>query len=117
MAYIAASDGVQLHVKDTGQGRPVVLIHGWPLSGDMFEFQTLALSMRANRMAVRNRAGEAKRRSQGVHRLRAGQPALRSGHSKGAHLRDLSIKCGIASGRRVPRHIRVHSAALKTAPD
>jgi non-heme chloroperoxidase len=30
-------------VKDSRQGRPVVLIHGWPLTGDMFEFQTLAL--------------------------------------------------------------------------
>lgn len=38
MAYVSASDGVQLHVKDMGKGRPVVLIHGWPLTGDMFEF-------------------------------------------------------------------------------
>ncbi len=32
----------KLHVKDLGQGRPVLLIHGWPLTGDMFEYQTVA---------------------------------------------------------------------------
>jgi non-heme chloroperoxidase len=30
MAFIPAKDGTQLHVKDSGKGRPVVLIHGWP---------------------------------------------------------------------------------------
>src|SRR6202012_5701172 len=43
MSFIETKDGVQLHVKDTGRGRPVVLIHGWPLSGGMFEYQSLAL--------------------------------------------------------------------------
>ena len=43
MAFIEAKDGTNLHVKDMGQGRPVVLIHGWPLTGDMFEYQVLAL--------------------------------------------------------------------------
>jgi non-heme chloroperoxidase len=43
MSFVEANDGVQLHVKDVGNGRPVVLIHGWPLSGDMFEYQSLAL--------------------------------------------------------------------------
>jgi non-heme chloroperoxidase len=30
MTFIASKDGTQLHVKDSGTGRPVVLIHGWP---------------------------------------------------------------------------------------
>ena len=32
-------DDFQLSYKDYGQGRPVVLIHGWPLSKDMWEYQ------------------------------------------------------------------------------
>src|SRR5919107_2334155 len=34
-----SGDAVQLSYKDYGQGRPVVLIHGWPLSKDMWEYQ------------------------------------------------------------------------------
>ncbi|WP_062227451.1 alpha/beta fold hydrolase [Aureimonas frigidaquae] len=57
MAYIAAKDGVQLHVKDMGQGRPVLLIHGWPLTGDMFEYQTLALLEAGYRVITYDRRG------------------------------------------------------------
>lgn len=57
MAYIAGSGGVQLHVKDSGRGRPVVLIHGWPLTGDMFEFQTLALLETGYRVLTYDRRG------------------------------------------------------------
>jgi pimeloyl-ACP methyl ester carboxylesterase len=44
MKYITSKDtttgeDVQLSYKDYGQGRPVVLIHGWPLSKDMWEYQ------------------------------------------------------------------------------
>jgi pimeloyl-ACP methyl ester carboxylesterase len=37
--YIAVESNVRLHVTDWGQGKPVVLIHGWPLSDAMFEYQ------------------------------------------------------------------------------
>jgi non-heme chloroperoxidase len=57
MAYIEAKDGVQLHVKDMGSGRPVVLIHGWPLTGDMFEYQTLALLEAGFRVVTYDRRG------------------------------------------------------------
>jgi pimeloyl-ACP methyl ester carboxylesterase len=30
---------VRLHITDAGEGRPVVLIHGWPLSDEMYEYQ------------------------------------------------------------------------------
>lgn len=44
MKYVTTKDtttgeDVQLSYKDYGQGRPVVLIHGWPLSKDMWEYQ------------------------------------------------------------------------------
>ena len=40
-----------------GQGQPVVLIHGWPLTGDMFEYQTLALLEAGFRVITYERRG------------------------------------------------------------
>jgi non-heme chloroperoxidase len=57
MAFIETKDGVQLHVKDSGKGRPVVLVHGWPLSGDMFEYQSLALLEAGYRVITYDRRG------------------------------------------------------------
>lgn len=37
--YIEVENGVRLHITDMGVGRPIVLIHGWPLSDEMFEYQ------------------------------------------------------------------------------
>jgi pimeloyl-ACP methyl ester carboxylesterase len=37
--YIEVEPNVRLHVTDAGEGRPVVLIPGWPLSDEMFEYQ------------------------------------------------------------------------------
>ena len=41
--YIEVEPNVRLHISDAGVGRPVVLIHGWPLSDEMFEYQYNAL--------------------------------------------------------------------------
>jgi len=57
MAYVSASDGATLHVKDMGSGDPVVLIHGWPLTGDMWEYQTLALLEAGYRVITYDRRG------------------------------------------------------------
>jgi pimeloyl-ACP methyl ester carboxylesterase len=37
--YIEVEPNVNLHITDAGEGRPVVLIHGWPLSDEMYEYQ------------------------------------------------------------------------------
>ncbi|WP_270089123.1 alpha/beta fold hydrolase [Sphingobacterium sp. SYP-B4668] len=37
--YISVDQNVNLHVTDLGIGRSVVLIHGWPLSDAMYEYQ------------------------------------------------------------------------------
>lgn len=39
MPKITTTPNVQLHVEDWGQGQPVVFLHGWPLSHEMFEYQ------------------------------------------------------------------------------
>ena len=57
MSFIETKDGVSLHVKDAGKGRPVVLIHGWPLTGDMFEYQTVALLEAGYRVITYDRRG------------------------------------------------------------
>lgn len=57
MAFVETKNGMNLHVKDTGTGSPVVLIHGWPLTGDMFEYQTLALLEAGYRVITYDRRG------------------------------------------------------------
>ncbi len=57
MSYAEARDETKLHVKDMGSGKPVVLIHGWPLTGDMFEYQTLALLEAGYRVITYDRRG------------------------------------------------------------
>src|SRR5664279_450003 len=37
--YIEVEPNVRLHITDAGEGRCIVLIHGWPLSDEMFEYQ------------------------------------------------------------------------------
>lgn len=55
--HIETRDGAHLHVKEAGSGKPVVLIHGWPLTGDMFEYQTLALIEAGYRVISYDRRG------------------------------------------------------------
>jgi non-heme chloroperoxidase len=57
MPSIQTRDGVNLHVKDAGTGAPVVLIHGWPLTGDMWEYQTVALLEAGYRVITYDRRG------------------------------------------------------------
>jgi len=57
MSHIQSRDGTVLHVKHAGEGRPVVLIHGWPLTGDMWEYQTLALIEAGYRVITYDRRG------------------------------------------------------------
>jgi non-heme chloroperoxidase len=49
---------VKLHVDDTGgEGRPVVLIHGWPLSGESWSEQVAPLSAAGYRVVRYDRRG------------------------------------------------------------
>jgi pimeloyl-ACP methyl ester carboxylesterase len=44
MPMIETRDGTRLYVKSWGEGPPVVLIHGWPLSGDSWDPVSNALA-------------------------------------------------------------------------
>jgi pimeloyl-ACP methyl ester carboxylesterase len=57
MPYATARDGTRIYYKDWGQGRPVVLIHGWPLSSDTFDDAALALAERGYRAIAHDRRG------------------------------------------------------------
>lgn len=57
MPYATAKDGTRLYYKDWGSGRPVVLMHGWPLSGDTFDSTALALAEKGYRAIVPDRRG------------------------------------------------------------
>jgi pimeloyl-ACP methyl ester carboxylesterase len=41
--YMEVEPNVRLHITDAGEGIPIVLIHGWPLSDEMYEYQYHAL--------------------------------------------------------------------------
>jgi len=43
MSRITTQDGTQLYVKDWGEGHPVIMVHGWPLSADSFDDLSMAL--------------------------------------------------------------------------
>ena len=57
MPYIKTRDGTDLYVKDWGSGRPVVLIHGWPLSADSWDPQMIALAEAGFRAIAYDRRG------------------------------------------------------------
>ena len=44
MPMIASKDGTNLYVKVWGSGRPVVFIHGWPLSADSWDAAAMAVA-------------------------------------------------------------------------
>ncbi|OLT04537.1 chloroperoxidase [Pseudonocardia sp. CNS-004] len=57
MPYATASDGAQIFYKDWGEGRPVVLSHGWPLNSDSWEAQQLFLAEHGFRAIAHDRRG------------------------------------------------------------
>ena len=57
MATITTRDGVSLYVKDWGRGRPVVLLHGWPLSADTYDDLGMAIANAGMRAIAYDRRG------------------------------------------------------------
>lgn len=44
MSYITTQDQTKLFYKDWGTGKPVIFLHGWPLSSDSWDDQALAIA-------------------------------------------------------------------------
>ena len=115
---------VSLHVEDTGgDGRPVVLIHGWPLSGASWSAQVPALTAAGHRVVTYDRRGFG----------RSDQPGTASTYDydtltgdldavlTGLDLRDVTLVGFSMGGGEVARYLgtrgdeRVHSAVFAAA--
>ncbi|HWZ55587.1 MAG TPA: alpha/beta hydrolase [Verrucomicrobiae bacterium] len=57
MPTLTMKDGTQIYYKDWGAGQPVVFSHGWPLSSDAWEDQTMFLAERGYRCIAHDRRG------------------------------------------------------------
>jgi pimeloyl-ACP methyl ester carboxylesterase len=57
MPYLNTSDGTALFFRDWGSGDPVVFVHGWGLSSDMWEYQMPDLVDRGLRCIAYDRRG------------------------------------------------------------
>jgi pimeloyl-ACP methyl ester carboxylesterase len=57
MHFVTTSDNARLYVKDWGTGRPVILIHGWPLSADSWDDQAMAIADAGYRAIAYDRRG------------------------------------------------------------
>src|SRR5678816_3561998 len=60
------STPIELYYEDHGSGSPVVLIHGWPLSGASWEKQTAALLEAGHRVITYDRRGFGRSSKPGV---------------------------------------------------
>lgn len=57
MPTITTADGTEIYYQDHGQGRPVVLSHGWPLCSDAWEHELKVLADHGYRAIAHDRRG------------------------------------------------------------
>jgi non-heme chloroperoxidase len=57
MSFLTTKDQSQIYFNDQGQGEPIILIHGWPLSSAMWEYQTCSLLDKGYRVIAYDRRG------------------------------------------------------------
>jgi len=57
MPHIKTADNTELYYKDWGTGRPVILLHGWPLSADSWDDQAMAIADAGYRAIAYDRRG------------------------------------------------------------
>ena len=57
MPFMQTRDGTSLRYKELGEGQPVILIHGWPLSGDSWDPIMMQLAENGYRAIAYDRRG------------------------------------------------------------
>lgn len=57
MPKFATRDGTNIRYKELGEGRPIILIHGWPLSGDSWDPVMMELADNGMRAIAYDRRG------------------------------------------------------------
>ncbi|TBN42761.1 alpha/beta hydrolase [Paracoccus subflavus] len=115
MPMITTRDGTELYVKDWGLGRPVVLIHGWPLNSDSWEYQAVKLAEAGYRVVSYDRRGFG----------RSGQPWDGYDYDtladdladviKGLDLADATLVGFSMGGGEVARYMSRHGAGVSQA--
>jgi pimeloyl-ACP methyl ester carboxylesterase len=110
MSFVETTDGTSIFYNDWGRGKPVVLIHGWPLDGDMWEYQWPFLLANGLRVIVYDRRGFG----------RSGQPVGGYDYDTMADdlktvldhldLRDVTLVGFSMGGGEVARYMRRHHA-------
>ncbi len=111
MPFVKAADGTDLFYKDWGSGPPVVLLHGWPLNADMWEYQTVPMVRRGLRVVTPDRRGFG----------RSGQNAGSYGYDvladdvsallEALDLRDVTLVGFSMGGGEVVRYLARHGSA------
>ena len=91
MPQVTTKDHARLYVKDWGAGRPVVMMHGWPLSADTFDDLAMAVAGAGLRAIAYDRRGFG----------RSDQPW--GGYDYDTLADDLDQSSTNTSGRRMPR--------------
>jgi non-heme chloroperoxidase len=73
-AFFTTSDGVRLHYRSKGSGRPIVFVPGWTLPGDIWEPQIREFSTRYRTIALDPRAqGASEMTGEGLFNGRRGR--------------------------------------------
>ncbi len=57
MHHIKTADGTAIYAREWGTGPAIVLIHGWPLDADMWEYQAVPLAEKGFRVITYDRRG------------------------------------------------------------
>ncbi len=57
MTFFTTRDGTNIRYKELGEGRPIILIHGWPLSSDSWDPVMMAMADNGMRAIAYDRRG------------------------------------------------------------
>ncbi|KPM55949.1 alpha/beta hydrolase [Frankia sp. CcI49] len=111
MPFVSTADGTQIYYKDWGEGRPVVLSHGWPLNSDSWEAQQLHLAEHGYRAIAHDRRGHGRStQTWGGNEMNTYADDL-AALIEALDLRDVTLVGFSTGGGEVARYIGRHGTA------
>src|ERR1700747_1138000 len=108
------STPIELYYEDHGSGSPVVVIHGWPLSGASWEKQTAALLAAGHRVITYDRRGFGKSRQPTTGYEYDTLPADLNRLLTALDLKDVSLVGFSMGGGEVARYLGTYGAERVT---
>lgn len=115
MSIIKAKDGAEIYVEDVGKGQPLVFIHGWPLSGAMWEYQVVPLVEAGFRCVSYDRRGFGRSCKNGTAYDYATLGADLAAVVSGRDLRDATLVGFSMGGGEVVEYLTKHNAERRVA--